>query len=255
MCIPEQIEGVSTPEEASGQGKWKTVNKRLAFASRHTREHVHSALDSLRFWNCHKDPSGAALQIVKYVRAAAIKSNKSSVVIDTGMCESLIAKFCKHIVAFGAHRAHQKLPWMLEHGTQSKSFPLPSHYMCSLCGVCAFMSIAFTRDGTVFSHEVAVQRSFKMPLIVHLGSIGDHKNKNDIQDLAACARHWVVDFYYDPNRAKTAESCLALHPSHLNRTTSTACCLAPSPLPNRTATATSCLAQPPSPSRTTTPTL
>lgn len=53
------------------------------------------------------------------------------------------------------------------------------------------------QDGTVLSHVVAVERSFVMPLVVHLDSIDDRrKNKRRVLRSRRRAPH-RMDHYYD----------------------------------------------------------
>lgn len=76
-------------EEATDDSVKKWFEERLASAPRDLSERVRSAVESVKFEQCRKDPYGAGLRYVLNVVGALDKNNASEVVNDKEMCKSL----------------------------------------------------------------------------------------------------------------------------------------------------------------------
>ncbi len=88
LCILGQIEGAESVEEATDD----KVQIGSMIAShplpRDAAERVRSAVDSVKYEECKKDPAGAALSFVLSTIAALDKNNVSDIVKDDELCKT-----------------------------------------------------------------------------------------------------------------------------------------------------------------------
>lgn len=71
--------------------------------------------------------------------------------------------------------------------------------------------LRITRYGRLLSHVLAIQHTIMIAPIVHLGSTDHHKTKVTNRITLPALGTQLLDFFYDPDCATTAVSCLALH--------------------------------------------
>lgn len=92
LCILRKIDGATTLEEATDEKVKKWFDERLASAPRDLSERVRSAVNSVEYEQCKKDPAGAGLRFILTVVGALDKNNASEVVNDKEMRKSLITR-------------------------------------------------------------------------------------------------------------------------------------------------------------------
>ena len=90
LCIMGRIEGANSSDEATDSAVKKWYEKVLGTNAKDLSERVRSAVKSVGFNKCEKDPQGNVTDFVLNIIAALDRNNASEVIQECKACENLI---------------------------------------------------------------------------------------------------------------------------------------------------------------------